>query len=137
MNGSLYYAVGQDFDPRQELWDLKARVAAEDRYRGYFSAVRMLFDLSVDGFDPEQMNGLLESTNSENVVLFEDCGVCLAFDLPGNGRLRTPDIMLLAAQFCPLRGGPAHAVSLTTFVETAAERRLIGNRATWYLVKPK
>jgi hypothetical protein len=137
MHGSLYYAIGQDFDPRQELRDLKARVAAEDRHRGYFSAVRLLFDLAVDGFDPEQMNGLLESTNNTNVMLFEDSGVRLAFDLPGHGRLQTADIILLAAQFCPLRGGPAHAISLTVFVETASERRLIGTRATWHLVKPK
>ena len=104
MNGSLYYVIGDDFNVRDDLWALVARVAAEKRHVGFNSAVRLLFDLAVDGFNPDQMNGLLNPTDFDDILLFVDSGMRLAFDVPGNGRASTPDIMLLAAQFCPRRG---------------------------------
>ena len=136
MRGSLYYAVGDDFDARQEVWTLKARVAVEGRQLGFMSAIRLLFDIALDGFNAEQMHGLLRRSGLENILLFEDAGARLAFDVPGNGRLPTPDIMLLGAQFCP-RHGEFEAVSARNdFVASAFDRRMRGRRATWPFVKP-
>jgi hypothetical protein len=135
MNGHLLYAAGDDFDVRQEFWTLKTRVAAEDRYRGYFSAVRLLFDLAVDGFKPGEMRGLFEATPIENIMLFEDAGVRLAFQVPGNGRHSTPDIMLLAAEFCPLN--PAQRAASHASFAAAAAQRAHGRVEKWPLIKPR
>lgn len=134
MLGFLYYASGADFDARREVWALRARVAAEQRLRGYMSAVRLLFDLSVDGFRPDDMQGLLDPTDIENILVFEDSGVRLAFNVPGNGRLPTPDIMLLAAELCAL-DRQARAATRRAFAASARHRYRNGERAIWPLVK--
>ena len=135
MQGSLNYVSGKDFDARQEVWDLKSRVDVENRHRGYMSAVRLLFDLAVDGFKSGSMSGLLQPTQIENILVLEDSGVRLAFHVPGNGRYPTPDIMLLAAEFCSLV--PAQrAASRASFVAMAAQRSK-GKNEAWPLVRPR
>jgi len=135
MNGDLLYAFGDDFDVRREVWALKARVDAEERHRGFMSAVRLLFDLALDGFKPDDMRGLLEPTEVENILVFEDAGVRLIFNVPGNGRLSTPDIMLLVAEFYPAPEEPGAKAWRLALILEARRRGTEGQRGTWPLVK--
>ena len=122
-------------DARREVQELLTRVAAEARHRGCLDALRLLQDVAIDGYSPDEMKGLLIETTVENVLVFESLGVRLAFDVPGNGRAPTPDIALLAAEFCDLDRA-ARAATRPIFVARAVERRRLGERATWLLVKP-
>jgi hypothetical protein len=136
MNGALYYVAGEGFDARQDIWDLQARIAEEDRYAGFASAIRLLIDLATDGFKPDRDGGLLEPTDADNVLLFEDAGMRLALEVPGQGRAATPDISLLAAQFCGL-DRKSRKAGRAAFVATALERRKTGQRMTWPLAKSR
>lgn len=135
MKGDLFYAVADDFDARREFITLTARVAAQGRYRGYWSALKLLLDVARDGFNPIEMRELLERTEAENVLLFEDAGVRLTFDVPANGLLSTPDIMLLASEFCPRPGQAMHVATRVALIAASADRRIRGRRATWALAK--
>jgi hypothetical protein len=128
---TLFYAYGEDFDARQEIWDLQARVSVEDRHVGYLSAVRLLLDIAIDGFRPDGVGRLLSVTEIDNILLFEDSGVRLAFEVPGNGRYETPDIMLLTAKSCPRRKEDGHASTRTALVQDAARRQSKGQRGQW------
>ena len=66
-------------------------------------------------------------------MLFEDAGVRLAFEVPGNGLFPTQDVTLLAAEFCHDRGQATYTLGRAKFIVTAASRRLRGRRATWPL----
>ena len=111
------------------------RVAAAARHQGYLDALRLLRDIAIDGYKPDEMEGLLIETTTENVLVFESVGVRLAFDVPGNGRASTPDIALLAAEFCDLDRF-ARAATRPMFIARAVERSRTGERAIWPLVKP-
>jgi hypothetical protein len=132
MRGGLLYIAGQDFDARKEIWTLQAQVEKQKLHRGFASAIRLLVDLALDGYKPSTHP--LEQTNFDNVLLFEDAGMRLAFNVPGNGRAPSPDIMLLASGTCtPDRA--VRAASRAKFITDAAVRRKHGQSLIWPLTK--
>ncbi|MBI3704468.1 MAG: hypothetical protein HY244_11640 [Rhizobiales bacterium] len=131
----MTYITGNAGDARREVKELMGRVAAEARHRGCLDALRLLRDVALEGYNPDEMKGLLIETTNENVLVFESEGVRLAFDVPGNGRASTPDIALLAAEFCDF-DRVARATTRPMFIARAVERRRTGERAIWPLVKP-
>lgn len=134
MNGELQYVRGDGFDAQLELRQLAKLVAKEKRHSGYWSGLRLLRDFATTGFSPSEHSPLLEPTGTDDVFIFEDSGLRLAFDVPGNGRHPTPDIALLSAEFCPLSRA-ARRETRAASITQATVRRRTGERRTWPLVK--
>lgn len=134
MKGELLYVRGAGFDAQLELKGLAPRVDIEQRHSGYWSGLRLLRDIATIGFSPAKLGPLFEKTDVDDVLLFEDSGFRLAFDVPGNGRHATPDIALLAAEFCAL-SRKARLATRADFVAKASERRRKGEHVTWLFVK--
>lgn len=137
MRGYLYYMVGDEFDASADVWDLRAQLHATNRYAGFASAVGLLVELAIDGYASDRHAHMLQSTSAENLMLFEDAGVRLGFDVPGNGRASTPDVALLGAEFYDVDPHNPTDRGRTSFITTMRLRRKRRTRIeAWTIADP-
>ena len=136
MRGFLYYIVGDAFDASDDLWNLRNNLHVADRYAGFASAVELLLDFAKEGYSSDRHRHMLQNTATENLMLFQDAGVRLGFNVPGSGRAPTPDIAFLGAEFYDTDPGNLTDRGRTSFVTAMRSRLARGRMEIWTFAAP-